>query len=183
MIEFKKGELIGGNNDGIIDFNNDRFKLEDWSSIDLTDECWIFVIPEDDSEIGLFNAVDCGVHYIPIESEDFEEHYKLFWGSELTMLFRSHENAIEFLKDYDGPLRDLIFGFYLLYEKDNMIEEAMEGYTNLSDIDNNSNEDFHIELSDFIYSRKYDSDSVIATMKLFLIDYYRFEIAEQRMSG
>lgn len=183
MIEFKNGEFKGGETKGIVDYDFNDFSKDDLWRNPINENCWIFVIPNDDSKIGLFNAIESGIDFVPSKADISNEDYELFWCSELTMLFNSQEQALEFMRVYQGPLVDIIRGFYLLYERDNMIEEAMDGYMSINEINHQSDEHFYKQLSNFVKSKPLNPEIVITTMKSFILDWYRFEIAEQKFNN
>ena len=183
MITIENGEILVGDTLGIFEYEFDNLLKDDLWGNPLTEDCWIFTIPSDDSKIGLFNAQDENIDFLPTEFDENSKHYDIFWNSELTVLFNCHDEALDYMRNYQGSFVDIIRGFYLLYIKEDMIEETLDKYSRISEVDEQKDELLYKLLSKFVMSKPFSPETTIATMKLFILDYYRFEIAEQQFNN
>jgi hypothetical protein len=181
MIEFKKGEFIGGKLFGYreAELNTPTDENDLWYN-PISDECWIFTIESENNGVGLFSVVDYQIEFIPSITETDAEHYDLFWKSELTLVFNTKETALDFIRNYEGELKDIIWGAYLLFIKEDSYDEIYNKYIDVDGLDEETNNEFYYKLMEFIMKENYSVSSTLATMKSFILNCYRDEIAEEK---
>lgn len=182
MIVFKKGEFVTGELTGIVHFDFDEVTSDNWWNYQLTEECWIFQIPKDINEIQLYNAFQNGVDYIPkIKEIEFEFH-DVFWNSNETFIFKCFEQAIKFMSTYDGDFKSEVEEFHKNIIDSIIVSDTVIKFSNLNDLEKEFDVDFMNELEDFVDSIELNMDSILASMKLFMLSKYRLKIQEQRQS-
>ena len=70
----------------------------------LADDCWILTVANLRDEAVLVTADEVDFDFVPTEQDRAYENYDMFWDTELTILFRSYDEAIDYLSNYEGPL-------------------------------------------------------------------------------
>lgn len=103
MIQFKRGEFYGGDNAGIIVPDFDEHSGDDLFLNPLAEDCWILTIPSFEDKVQLISAMNTDFNFIPNEQDSAYDNYELFWESKLTIIFSSFDQALEYIRDYDGP--------------------------------------------------------------------------------
>jgi len=178
MIIIRNGNLVSRVNTNITQIDLDAKENDVWKNSELTDECWMFMIPTDISNMCLFNAKSNGVEYFVPYGESKYEDYEMFWETELTVLFASEEEAIDYMKNYEGPLAHHIKEYHTCVLEQKVIKETLLKYSCICNVAENSNDELFEEFEEMMFNHV-DSDSFLETMKLFILETYRndFELA------
>lgn len=182
MIKFINGKYKYGNNDGISYSIYDEILLDGWTDDELTEDCWILEIPKDISKIHLFNAKLEGIDIIPRDYDEHDENRKIFWESFETYVFGSLKKALIFIEYYDGDFKTEIEEFYESIAESVLVDETIWKFSNLDELDKEFDVDFMNELEELVYSNDISMDSILNSMKLFMLDKYRLGIQEERLS-
>ncbi|GAB5566115.1 MAG: hypothetical protein Wins2KO_31780 [Winogradskyella sp.] len=112
MIIFKRGERSGIDTTGIVVPDFDEFSRDDLYLNPLADDCWILTVPNSRLEALLINAEEADFDFVPNEQDMAYSNYDMFWDSELTILFPSYQEALDYLVSYEGPLEEQISALY-----------------------------------------------------------------------
>ncbi|MGV6831062.1 MAG: hypothetical protein ACWA5P_05830 [bacterium] len=183
MITLENGVFRYGNPDGIIEIESKKnYDIDDYFDNLLTEDCWVLTIPRDTKEMGLFNPHDNELYLIPDELDYGNPYFELFWETDFTFLFASKEQAINFMAKYEGEHADEVRDFYnYLLERIEM-EKVVSKYTCLCDLGNQVDEDLYIGLSEIIEAFELPRDIVMATIKSYILNSYREEMEQNRLS-
>jgi hypothetical protein len=183
MITIQNGVFRYGSLDGIIDVDyKEVYDIDDYFDNLLTENCWVLAIPNDISEMTFFNAHNNGVFHITDELDYSNEYFEWFWDTESTYLFASKEQAVNFMAEYDGNFASNVQDFYEHILEQIDIEKIVSNYRCLCDLDKKVDEDLYLELSDFVEVQNLPVNSVMATLKSYILNAYRDESEENRLS-
>lgn len=182
MITFKKGEFIGGDLLEIIHFDFIEDDMQDWWDNRLKEDCVVLVIPSGDENMEMFYPVGNGLLYIPREDDTDNEHHDKFWKSHTTMVFDSKSQALEFMKSYKGFEEERVREFAEDIEEEEIQEEAYHNFCCTCSISDDMDEEFLEELTLLLESKRIGLDSIYATLKYLMLDYYRIEIMQDKLN-
>jgi len=182
MIEFKKGEFIMGELTDIVHFDFDEVTGDNWWDYHLSEECWILEIPKDLTKLDVYNVGKRDIHFIPRISEIDDKFYEIFWNSNETYVFRCFDEALNFISNYDGYYEGDVEDLHEKIMESFLVEETVIQFSNLEDLDKDSDVDFLNELEDFVDRTELTMDSILTSMKLFMLEKYRHRIQEQNLS-
>ena len=112
MIQFKRGEFYSGDTASIIVPDFDEHSGDDLFQNPLSKDCWILTIPSFGNRVQLFSAMDTDFNFIPNEHDNTYDNYGLFWESKLTVIFSSFNQALEYIRDYEGPYLEQLEEFF-----------------------------------------------------------------------
>jgi hypothetical protein len=190
MIVFKKGELEVGNMDSMFITDYGDVTIDNFCEHQLSEECWILEVPEKEIDIQVYNAWSRDIDSIPhydyyyekSRDEPPDEYYDVFWSSIETYVFKSFDDAMNFMEGYQGIYKML---FELLHDsaiESKIDEEATALYKDTEGISDDTDYCLLMELKRFIECKKMDNNEVLATLKMVILDSYKFSVKEKRLS-
>ena len=184
MIKIKKGgiqiceiyDIIG------FDFDNDEITWDTWYDYPLQEEVCILEIPEDSTKLKLHEVHEENLHFIPRISDSDDEFYDVFWNSNETYVFECYQYAISFMENYEGNFKSEINELFKDKIESELVYETVRQFSNVNELAEEFDVDFMNELEDIVYSKSISMNSILNSMKLFMLDKYRFGIQEEKLS-
>lgn len=181
MIVFKNGKYIGGRRENIINACDGPDIGDKWDC-SLKDECWILEIPQDLDDMQLFNPYQIDLFFIPKATDMKDDAYNIFWNSNETYVFDSFGEALKYIANYKGNHEKAVEELYGRILESFLVEETVAQFLNLDELDKDFDVDFMNELEELVYYKDISMNSILTSMKLFMLDKYRLGIQEQRLS-
>lgn len=184
MIIIKNGEIQWCEILEIIQFDidNDKITHETWYDYPLHDEVCILEIPKDSSKLKLYEVYRENLNFIPSILEDEHEFHDVFWNSNETYVFDCYNCAKVFISNYDGDFKSEVNELCESIAEDELVDETIWQFSNLDELDKEYDVDFLNELEELVYSKNISMNSVLTSMKMFMLDKYRQKIQEKRLS-
>jgi len=181
MIAFKNGKFEGGDLMDLIHIDwNDSPNSATWWDNMLYSEVAVLVIPENTDEMRLFEIGAEDLEFIPRQSEDFDEHYSTFWESKETYVFGDIYDALRFMNCYDGEFKKEVRNFLNKIQEEMLYNDAKESFQCTSNLGEDANPDFMNDLTDFVLDHNASMEEVLASMKLYMLDFYKTELQASR---
>ena len=112
MILFENGVCHGGETAGIIEPYFDEHSGDDLYLNPITDTCWLLTISDGGNQIRLLTADEVDFDFVPTEGEVGCDSYEFFYATNLTALFESYDEALDFMDHYHGVFKDQVEAFY-----------------------------------------------------------------------
>lgn len=166
MIIFKNNRCLGGYQfESKNSINSEKINSEGY---ELTSQNWILNITE--GLIGLFDAKND--KSIPCKTNETNKNYSLFWKSELTIVFRDYQYAMDYLRKYQGPYERLFKGLYITKNKQYPNTRVFKEYMDFSKLDMEYISPFEDKLRDLAYSSGLAPKKVLNIMKGFILGNY-----------
>lgn len=184
MIIIKNGEIQKCETSDVIykDADENANTIDNWYDYPLQNDVCILQIPKNSKELKLFEVYGGDLQYIPRVSETDYEFHDVFWNSNETYVFESYQYALNFMSNYDGDFKTEISELNKRLAESQLVDETIRQFSNLDDLAQQFDVDFMNELEDIVYSMDINMDSVLNSMKLFILDKYRSRLEEQRLS-
>jgi hypothetical protein len=187
MLKFIKGEFKGGNTDSMFITDCGDVTIDNFWKHQLSEECWILEVPEKVKDIGVYNAWNRGIDCIP-EYEYYyddgvnDDKHDVFWNSNETYVFKSFDDAMNFMKGYKGIYKMLFEHLQVSATEWKTEKEALALYRDIERIRDDIDYCFLVKIKDLIDSHKLNNIEAMATLKMVILDSYKISIKEKRLS-
>lgn len=177
MIVFKNGEFLGGDLMDIIhiDWDDAPDSCTWWDHL-LYDEVVVLRIPKDDKQIQIFVAFSEELEFIPRQSENDRPFHSLFWESAETYVFGDFDRAIQFMKVYEGAYQKEVKEALAQIQQQMLHEDARDCFQCTCDLGEYANPDSMNDLTEFVMEHEASMEEVLASMKLYMLDFYKTEL-------